>query len=60
MKIIDEESILKVVELPSFIIVVSKSFIKLLFHSQLFFLYFCISLYSVNCIRIYFYKSQIL
>jgi len=33
MKMIDEESILKVVELTYFIIIVSKSFINLLFHS---------------------------
>jgi len=36
MKITDEESILKVVEFVCFIVIVSKSFIKLLFHSQIF------------------------
>jgi len=35
MKITDEESILKVVELTCFFLIFSKSFINLLFHSQI-------------------------
>jgi len=57
MKITDIESVLKVVELACFIIIVLKSFINLLCHSQILLFIFAYH-HIIFCNKIYFIRVK--